>query len=43
MIFCGSCNDSFEIQTEELEKGMKRVEANITNLKESLKSGWQTN
>lgn len=41
MVYCGTCNDNFEVQDEELNKGIERIEANIQSLKESLKNGWQ--
>lgn len=41
-VYCGTCNDSFEIQDDELNKGIERIEVSIQSLKESLKKGWQT-
>ncbi|WP_077929041.1 hypothetical protein [Wohlfahrtiimonas populi] len=42
IVFCGTCNDNFEVQEDEIIKGIERIEANITSLKESLKKGWQS-
>lgn len=37
---CSTCNDDFDVPEEVLNQGIERIEANIINLKESLKKGW---
>ncbi|GAA5099391.1 hypothetical protein [Wohlfahrtiimonas larvae] len=38
--YCNTCNDSFDVQEEDINKGIDRISATIASLKESLKKGW---